>query len=80
MLLIILYYTILSICIIVIGHVLWDNFCNHVVTPKIKHPPSKKYQEIIQELQTIYPNPPPSSFISEDEKRAMMEELQQLLL
>lgn len=78
MLAVILYYFILSACIIVIGHVLWNRFSETVMASKPRHSPSKKYQEIIHELQST-PPPQNNGFISEDEKRAMIEELQALI-
>lgn len=83
----IIYYAILSTCIIVIGHVLWNQFSETVITPKPRHTPSKKYQEIIQELQSsphnsytnANTNANANGFISEEDKRAMMEELQALI-
>lgn len=78
MLFTLLYYAILSTCIIVISHVLWKQFSETVIVAKPHSAPSKKYQKIIQELQS-----PPSNiqtgFISDEEKQAMMEELQSLL-
>jgi len=81
MLLVILYYAILSICIIVIGHVLWNRFCESVITSKPRYTSYKKYQDILHELQSpdVTAAPQHAGFISEEEKRAMVEELQALI-
>jgi glutaredoxin len=61
-------------------------FCETVTTPKHHHSQqSQKYKQIMEELQQVNTQIPssssqsPQTFISEEEKQAIIAELQELL-
>lgn len=86
----ILYHTILSIAIVLLGHLIWEYFQTQSVS--MNRPSgekqSLKYKEIISQLQNQNQSteqPPPISphvteYISPEEKQSMMDELKSLLM
>ena len=75
---------VLSILVVLIGHYLWNYLKDTYSTKKTKdlvEYQTRKYKEIISEIQSSKKEPPQhTEYISPEEKQTMIDELKSLLI